>query len=227
MITKANYSAFLSCSIRPQDRKAVAFIWNNFFGQRGFTYFTVGLNLAAPNPPLNIMRDWIEKCDCLVTIVTGRFEARDLHYPGNQSIILSPLAVDQEMLIAWLKDKPTIVFKDSNVHASHGFLAYQKVTWVEFETNDLKKLLIPSKRCLIESFISETVKTIEAKRTDRRKEGYLKLLKYGLGVFGAVKIAEKVFNDSDDYPECYGSYDFNDSECKNCDLADDCECEND
>jgi hypothetical protein len=64
---ETNYvTAFLSCSVRPEDQPLVNAIENKVLSPMGFRCLTVGRNISLPDQVDDAIRDVIDRVDCLI-----------------------------------------------------------------------------------------------------------------------------------------------------------------
>ncbi len=216
------FRAFLSCSIRPQDRYWVDFVREKVLRPNGIGCCTVGVDVSAPQPPLDTMREWIEKSDCVVAIATARFEARDIQCPQDKLLLL-PYAVDEELLMGWLSGKPLVVFKAEGLSAT-GILGAQKTTWIQFDPSDSLSLRRQSTHPLIISMLRNLLRELKQRK---RMEITRRVLDWGakglalLGAYGLGRIAARA--DTDEVPDCFGEHDGRFKACRECPWRKECQ----
>lgn len=107
--------AFLSCSLRSEDRKFVILVSDILKSFNIQPFGTVGMLTASPENTVTSMKKNIELSDFVVVAATKRYFTRDNH-TGKESNTLSEM-VHSEIGMAEALNKPIVVFvkKGTNV----------------------------------------------------------------------------------------------------------------
>ena len=105
---KTEISAFISTSIRPQDKSFCDKVEKEV-RKRGIRPFgTVGLHHVSPEPIVKSIHDNIQKADLVVVCLTPRYNTKDIH--NNKLGHSGSEAVQNEIGIAVGMQKPIIAF---------------------------------------------------------------------------------------------------------------------
>lgn len=100
--------AFVSCSIRDEDRQFVNFVSNILHHYRVFPFGTVGIYAASPENPSELIRRNIELSDFVVIAATKRYFTEEIQ-SGCISNAISEM-IQVEAGIAFANAKPVVVF---------------------------------------------------------------------------------------------------------------------
>jgi len=101
--------AFISCSLRSEDKPFVEFV-EGLVQAHGFEPFgTVGKYAASPQPPANTMRENLGSADCVVVAATPRYLQMDVSGRGEAGQAVSDMLV-AEAAMAFCGRKPVLVF---------------------------------------------------------------------------------------------------------------------
>jgi len=101
--------AFLSCSLRTEDRPFVKFVAKMIKGFGFIPCKTVGMYSAAPKPLYEQMREGIKVTDCLVIAATPRYIQQDISERTTRKKGISEM-IYTEAGIAIAFNKPVLVF---------------------------------------------------------------------------------------------------------------------
>lgn len=108
--------AFISCSLRNEDRKSIEWV-ESVVRQLGFEpYGTVGRFDAAPASIPELMKENIKKSDCIIIVGTSRYFQEDVHCKERTGKGISEL-IHVEVGMAFSENKPVLafVFNDTNI----------------------------------------------------------------------------------------------------------------
>lgn len=101
-------NAFISCSLRNEDKTFVEYICSILKAHNIKPFGTVGKFSASPENPITLMNKNIKKADIVVICATPRYLQKDIQ-TGNETNGLSEMIhVETGMAIA--HDKPVVVF---------------------------------------------------------------------------------------------------------------------
>src|SRR5579864_9583696 len=115
MISRSNkpegdyVTAFVSCSVRPEDRPLVDAIEDKVLSPMGFRCLTVGRNISLPDQVDDAIRDVMDRVDCLIGIATVRLEAAEHSVPNHTLKLASPYII-QESGMAHQRRIPVLMF---------------------------------------------------------------------------------------------------------------------
>src|SRR5216683_1503743 len=91
-------TAFLSCSLRPEDRPLADAIEDKVLWPMGFRCLTVGRNVSLPDQVDDAIREIIERVDCLIGIAAVRLEAAELSLPNRTLGLASPYILQESAM---------------------------------------------------------------------------------------------------------------------------------
>ena len=134
--------AFVSCSLRGEDRPFVDFVCSILESYHIKPFGTVGKLYAAPENPVVSMDKNINNADIVVICATPRYIQQDIHN-GKESQGLSEM-IHVETGIAYAHDKPVVAFveKGTNVgSAIPNITQYVELTGAEEDYNEKKDLV--------------------------------------------------------------------------------------
>jgi hypothetical protein len=102
--------AFISTSLREEDKPFVGLV-ENITRENGFEpYGTIGLHSAAPMPLWDHIVENIPKADCVIMAATPRYFQEDIYNRGITNKAISE-TVYAEGIIATIFNKPLIIFR--------------------------------------------------------------------------------------------------------------------
>ena len=100
--------AFISCSLREEDKPFVELIEKILKKSKIRPFGTVGRFSVSPENPVELMKKNIPQADFVVICATPRYLQKDLH---NDTITYGlPEMVHVETGMAFMADKPVVVF---------------------------------------------------------------------------------------------------------------------
>lgn len=182
-------TAFISCSLRSDDRPFVEFVEKILRVHRIEPIGTVGLFSAAPTNPAEHMKKNIEQADFVVIVATKRYMQNDLK-TGKQSNGL-PEMVHVEAGMAYMANKPVVAFVEQGTDVG-GFLpnVTQYITLTGEEAD------LASKWNLITSLIENTYDLVKKAKNHANGQAFLKILTGGLAVFGGIKLVQSLTSEN-------------------------------
>src|SRR5947209_7945521 len=107
-------TAFLSCSVRPNDWPLVDAIEKKVLSPMGFRCFTVGRNVSLAEQTDDAIRRLVDSCECLIGIATERLSAIDREMPDRTLSIATPYLL-QETSMAFQSQLPFLILKTPEV----------------------------------------------------------------------------------------------------------------
>lgn len=176
-------SAFISCSLRPEDKPFIDFIERILKAHRIAPVGTVGLFSAAPMNVAQHMRESIPQADFVVIVATPRYLQVDLQ-SGEVKYGLSEM-IHVETGIAYAFGKPVIVFVQEGTEIGKFLPNITEYVVLNGQTTDFRK-----KSSLITSLIRNTFEFVRAIKQNQSSAELWKLAKGILAVYGTVKLLE-------------------------------------
>jgi hypothetical protein len=175
--------AFISCSLRNEDKDFVDLVIN-LTEQLGFEPFgTVGKYVASPKPLWQQMRDGIKEADCIVMALTPRYIQQDIHDKKNTGQSISEM-LHFELGMAVYKGIPIIALgSDDKVY---GKLLPSMVSIISFNPTNEADFL--TKWPLIQNYFKNAMKIIAKKWKALDDEKLTKQVKSILAFIGAATV---------------------------------------
>ena len=214
-------TAFLSCSVRPEDRSLVDAIADRVLWPLGFRCLTVGRNISLPDQTDDAIRDIIDKVDCLIGIATVRVRATELLSP-NRTLSFASAYVLQESAMAHQRHIPFLIFKTPEV-TLQGVTA--RNLYIEVAPHMPNgKPRFNARRELVFSVLGDLKKRALEHRSERRRDELLA----GIGKLSTLTLgtlAAGSFLDWLSRPNCFGDFYYQASECRDCKYRASCKVE--
>jgi hypothetical protein len=205
-------TAFLSCSVRPEDRPLVDGIADKVLWPLGFRCLTVGRNISLPDQPDDAMRDIMDKVDCLVGVATVRLDATERTSP-NRTLRFASAYVLQETAMAHQRRLPFLIFKTPEV-TLQGVTA--KNLYIEVApTMPNGRPRFHARKDLVLSSLEDLRKRAIENRSARRRDE----LVAGLGKLSSLAVGTYAVGSFLDWlsrPNCFGSFYYRAVECRDC-----------
>lgn len=185
--------AFISCSIRDEDRKFVNFIIKIVKMQNFQPFGTIGLLDAFPEEIPKSMVDNIEKADCLIVIATPRYLQTEIGKNSTKKTISENIVT--EIGIASAHKIPVLAFvlKGTTVH-NH----LKNVTQI-IEIDPYNKLDVRNKIPLINKYFNNTRNKIAGIWRSQGIDNVTKWSGIALGAVGVFTIFKYLFGTDDEY----------------------------
>lgn len=181
-------SAFISCSLREEDKPFVnlieALVKTFGFHPTG----TVGKYSAAPRPIWQQILDGIESADCLVLVATPRYVQQDILYREKSGRGISEM-LHVEVGMAVASGRPVLAFVLEGTDV--GSFLPQYVQYITLKSNDRADL--EAKWPIIADYFRSAYAIIQERWRQKNRGDLLKLGTVILGVIGAVTIADLIF----------------------------------
>jgi hypothetical protein len=215
-------TAFLSCSVRPQDWPLVDALEKRVLAPRGFRCFTVGRNFSLADQSDDAIRRLMKSCECLIGVATERLTATDRDFPARTLTMATPYLL-QEASMAFQVELPFLIFKTAEV-------SLQGITnrnlWIEIgkDLNENGQVKFHVKKDLLLSALAD----LKQKALQRRSQVEARQWKEGIGwlstlVLGGVGLAKGA--DLLLRPDCFGTFYYRDPACRTCEYRDRCKIE--
>lgn len=185
MIQQPPAKAFVSCSLRDEDKGFIQYV-EGILKQHGIDPSgTVGKYSASPEAVAESMRKNIPAADCVVIIATPRYLRRDLK-TGLASLGLSEM-VHVEAGIAFAFGKPIIVFVQKGTDIGSFLPGVTQYIELEGHPNELE-----AKLTLISDLLSNAIQFINRFKAQRTSTRFFRLALAFLAVYGALKLLAKL-----------------------------------
>jgi len=185
-------TAFLSCSLRQEDRPFIEYIEKILIQHKIKPIGTVGLYSAAPTNTAEHMKKNIPLADFVVIVATPRYLQKDLK-TGKVTYGLSEM-VHVETGMAYMANKPVVVFVQDGTDVGN-FLP--NVT--QFVVLNGKQTDLQMKWGLINSLIRNAYNIVRQIKEQAANKSFWGALTTGLAIFGGIKLAEALT--ADDKPK--------------------------
>jgi len=181
--------AFISCSLREEDRPFVDYIeW--IVMMCGFEPFgTVGRYSAAPIPICQHMDEGIKQADCLVLVATPRYLSQDIHERQKTGRCMSEM-LHVEVGMAYVLGKPVIAFVQEGTDVG-GFIP-QVTQYISLRYDDRQQL--ESKSHLINDCFYRALSTILESNKKRENADIGKVIGWALAFYGGFTLLDKYFS---------------------------------
>ncbi|MFY0603262.1 MAG: hypothetical protein JXQ93_04890 [Flavobacteriaceae bacterium] len=182
-------TAFLSCSLREEDRSFIELIERILLTHKIKPFGTVGRHSAAP---LNIpehMKINIPKADFVVIAATPRYFQRDMHTGQNSNGLSEMVHVETGM--AYMANKPVVVFVKEGTNVGNFLPSITEYIVLNEQRDDLKK-----KWKLINSLIENAYQIVHSiKKPEATPISFKGVLTTGLAILGGIKLLEFLSSD--------------------------------
>lgn len=167
--------AFVSCSLRAEDKPFVDFIFSILEAFHIKPFGTVGMLSAAPENPIESMKKNIKDADIVVVCATPRYIQKDIQ-KGNESNGLSEM-IHVETGMALISEKPVVAFvkKGTNVgSAIPNITQYVELTGTEDDFHEkedrISSLLNNAYKLFRKNYLQKKKETAIAKRNKENTE---------------------------------------------------------
>ena len=176
-------TAFLSCSLRQEDRPFIEYIERILKSHRIKLIGTVGLFSASPTNTAEHMKKNIPLADFVVIVATPRYLQKDLK-TGKLSYGLSEM-VHVETGMAYMADKPVVVFVQEGTDVGSFLPNVTQYIILNGRQEDLQM-----KWGLINSLIRNAYNIVRQIKEQAANKSFWGALTTGLAIFGGIKLAE-------------------------------------
>ncbi len=176
-------SAFISCSLRDEDRGFVDYVEQILIAHKIKPFGTVGLFSAAPTNTTEHMKKNIPLADFVVIVATPRYIQKDIK-TGKETYGLSEM-VHVETGMAYMANKPVVVFVQEGTNVGSFLPNVTQYVTLNGQPMDLDK-----KWGLINSLISNTYSIIRKIKDEAASKSFLNVLTAGLAIYGGFKLVQ-------------------------------------
>lgn len=184
-------TAFLSCSLRTEDKPFVEYIERILVAHRIRPFGTVGLFSASPTNTAAHMKKNIPLADIVVIVATPRYLQKDLK-TGKISYGLSEM-VHVETGMAYMAGKPVVAFVQEGTDVGNFLPNVTQYIILNGQQADLN-----SKWSLINSLIRNAYGIVRQIKDQEANKSFWGALTTGLAIIGGIKIFESL---SDNKPK--------------------------
>jgi hypothetical protein len=184
-------TAFLSCSLRTEDKQFVEYIERILVAHRIKPFGTVGLFSASPTNTAAHMKKNIPLADIVVIVATPRYLQKDLK-TGKISYGLSEM-IHVETGMAYMAGKPVVAFVQEGTDVGNFLPNVTQYIILNGQQADLS-----SKWSLINSLIRNAYGIVRQIKDQEANKSFWGALTTGLAIFGGIKIVESL---SDNKPK--------------------------
>lgn len=175
--------AFVSCSLRDEDRPFVHWMFS-VIRQFGFDPIgPVGLDLFAPRPISDQMTDGIRAADCLVLLATPRYLQEDIHNRARTGKGISEM-LHVEVGMATMAELPVLAFVQKGTTLG-GFLP-SLVQYIEIDPTAQDD--INTKWPHIANYFRSALVMIQKRWADESRSNLLAGIAVILGIIGAATV---------------------------------------
>jgi len=176
-------TAFLSCSLRTEDKPFVEYVEKILETHQIKPIGTVGLYSAAPTNTAVHMKTNIPLADFVVIVATPRYMQKDLK-TGKVSYGLSEM-VHVETGMAYMAGKPVVVFVQEGTDVGNFLPNVTQYITLNGSHEDLN-----NKWSLINILVRNAYDIIKQIRDKAANEAFFNVLKISLAIFGSIKLAQ-------------------------------------
>lgn len=173
--------AFVSCSLREEDKAFVDLICNILRIHRIVPFGTVGMFSASPENPIQLMKANIPISDIVVICATPRYLQYDLK-TGEKSYGLSEM-VHVEAGIALAHGKPLVVFVQEGTYIGKALPNITQYIVLDGKSEDYNL-----KKPLIHSLLSNTKKVVENLNIEKTVKWVIKFIVVILAIYGGIQL---------------------------------------
>lgn len=180
--------AFISCSLRTEDKPFVDFIERILKAYRILPIGTVGKFSAAPTNTAELMKINIPLADFVVVVATPRYIQKDLITENSKFAISEMLHVESGM--AYMADKPLVVFVLEGTDVGNFIPNVTQYITLNGKQTDLEE-----KWQLIGALLNNTYATVRLIRDQKDNKIFLNTIIHGLAFYGGFKFLESISDD--------------------------------
>lgn len=180
--------AFVSCSLRHEDKPFVDYIENILKAHNIEPFGTVGKFSASPENPAVLMKRNIPFADFVVICATPRYLQKDLH-TGRVSYGLSEM-IQVETGIAYANDKPVVVLGQEGTNFGTFIPNITQYITLNGKPDDFS-----AKQQLIFSLLNTAYLIAKELKDKKALKTAGKVLVGGLAVYGTYKLLQAIFGE--------------------------------
>jgi hypothetical protein len=173
--------AFVSCSLRNEDRNFVNLVANILHHYQIKPFGTVGMYSASTENPVQLMKKNIEQSDFVVIAATKRYLTKD-SISGKDSNSISEM-IHTEAGMAFANSKPVVVFVKEGTNVG-SFLP----SITQYITLDGTQKNLDSQHNLILSLLNSAYQKSQEIKRQKSWQELGKLVMGGLAIYGGLKL---------------------------------------
>lgn len=185
-------TAFLSCSLRQEDRPFVNFVEKILKAHYIKPIGTVGYYSSAPTSTAEHMKKNIPKADFVVIVATPRYIQKDINSGKSSQGISEMLHVGTGM--AHMADKPVVVFVQEGTNVGNFLPTITQYVTLNGQLADLNEKWIQ-----INSLIRHSCDIVRQKNMEAQNQSLWKALTTGLAIFGGISLLNSMGTDEEYY----------------------------
>jgi hypothetical protein len=183
-------TAFLSCSLRQEDKLFVNFIEQILKRHYIQPTGTVGYFSSAPTSTAEHMRKNIPLADFVVLVATPRYIQKDINSGNSTQGISEMLHVETGM--AYMADKPVVVFVQEGTNVGNFLPIITQYITLNGQQSDLEE-----KWAQINGLLKQSFDIVRKKRTENQNQSFKNVLKTGLAFVGAFSLLNAMGTDEE------------------------------
>lgn len=184
-------TAFLSCSLRKEDRPFVNYVEQILKANYIKPIGTVGYHSASPESTATSMRKNIPLADFVVIVATPRYVQKDINYGSSTQGISEMIHVEAGM--AHMADKPVVVFVQDGTNVGN-FLP----TITQYITLTGQRADLEQKWPQINSLIKHSCDIVRQKKTEAQNKSLWKAFTTGLAIIGGISLINTIGTEEDE-----------------------------
>ena len=184
-------TAFLSCSLRQEDRAFINFIEQILQAHYIKPMGTVGYFSSAPTSTAEHMRNSIPQADFVVLVATPRYVQKDINSGESTQGISEMLHVETGM--AHMAGKPVVVFVQEGTNVGNFLPTITQYITLNGQQSDLQQ-----KWAQINSLIKHSCDIVRQKKTEVQNQSLWKALTTGLAIVGGISLLNSMGSEEDD-----------------------------
>lgn len=183
-------TAFLSCSLRQEDRLFVNFIERILKAHYIKPIGTVGYYSSAPTSTAVHMKKNIPNADFVVMVATPRFIQKDINSGKSSQGISEMLHVEAGM--AYMANKPLVVFVQEGTDVGNFLHTVTQYITLNGQQADLEQ-----KWPQINSLIKHSCDLVRQEKTEQQNKSLWKAFTTGLAIVGGFSLLNSLGNDEE------------------------------
>lgn len=177
--------AFISCSLRKEDKEFVDFVESILVRNGIIPFGTVGKYSAAPVNPIDLMRENIALADITVIIATKRYEQKDIL---NGKVTYGPSEmIHAEVAMSFMANKPVVVIAEQGTDVGNFIPNITQFIILDGTNEDLKQ-----KEFLIKSLLNNACEMAENAEDSKVSAEFIDFVLQALAVIGGAAILHDI-----------------------------------
>ena len=179
--------AFISCSLRREDKFFIDFVEAILIENGIVPFGTVGKYSASPVNPAELMKENIPQADIAVINATARYEQKDIssgiikHGPSEM--------IHSEAGMAYMAQKPVVVIAEAGTDVGSFIPNITQFIILDGSSEDYY-----SKRLLLQSLLLNACEISKNAKNNEVSREFQDFIIKGFAVIGGVAILDSIFN---------------------------------